>query len=469
MTQAAHPPLAAKPMAWAMLAVMALELAARSFGAAWPVLDWAAWLAMGAVVLIAAPRFGLREIYLVGLCVILTALVLWRAPAPLQVLHAALDQGGFLMAFILFLSLLYEAAASSPAVAELGRTLTRQPPGRRYYALFVGTGALSVLFNLGVTSFLVPLIQRGIVSARPNDPLNPVRERRQVSAMLRGFAWAVIWSPTAMAPLALIELIDGVDRHRWMLAGMVMFCAIMALGAAEDWLRHRHLRGQSRAIAPLPFPTSAALRFLAACGWLLALSLGFAWLSGDTIVFGLLVGCWPMVVGWLYVQARGGGAQLGARLRQITGASLPQSANIAVALGASGFVGRAGASLLPAQALADSLGLAQMPDWMLLTLLPITIACLSLLALSPIIMAVFFGSLFGALPVMPADPTLLALSISCGWALSMTFSPFATVVLMISRVGNIPALRLTWGWNLVFSLMVVPFLALSFGMLTGWR
>jgi hypothetical protein len=101
--------------------------------------------------------------------------------------------------------------------------------------------------------------------------------------------------------------------------------------------------------------------------------------------------------------------------------------------------------------------------------LPVAIALLSLLALSPIMMAVFFGSLLGSLPVLPADPTLTALAVSCGWALSMTFSPFATVVLLINRMSGIPPRFLTWRWNLVFTLLAGTALVPVFAFLTSGR
>ena len=127
------------------------------------------------------------------------------------------------------------------------------------------------------------------------------------------------------------------------------------------------------------------------------------------------------------------------------------------------------ATLIPAEGLARFLGLDAMPDFVFLSLLPVAVAALSLLALSPIMMAVFFGSLIGGLPVLPADPTLIALAISCGWALSMTFSPFATVVLLIDRVGGIAPRRLTWQWNLGFTVLAAFALVPVFALLTGGR
>ncbi|TMV81508.1 hypothetical protein FGG78_24840, partial [Thioclava sp. BHET1] len=171
---------------YVLLFVMAMELIATLSGAHFA--HQLLWVGEIGAVLLARDRLGGREKYLLTLCVVLTALALWRDPAPGAVMAQAFDQAGFLMAFILLLGLLHEAAGSSPSIAACGEYLTRQPPGRRYYVLNVGTAIMGVLFNLGLVSFLVPLVQRGIASATPGDALNQVRERRQISAILRGFA-----------------------------------------------------------------------------------------------------------------------------------------------------------------------------------------------------------------------------------------------------------------------------------------
>jgi hypothetical protein len=453
-----------------LLAVMALDLAARLSGSGLIQLG-----ANGAVFLcaVAAVRdYGLREKYLLSLCAALTLLAAWLHPEPAAVLLSGLDQASFLMAFLLLLNLLHEAASTSPSVARCGDYLTKQPPGRRYYALNAGSAVMAVLFNVGVVSFLVPLIQRGIESATPGDALNPVRERRQLSAMLRGFAWCVIWSPTAIAPLALMELIPGTNRELWIFIGACIFLGLLVLGALEDQITFRVYKPQTHREAPV-FPRAAFFRFGLACAWLFGMSALVMWLSGETVVFGLMVACPVMLVGWLLVQnlgaPQGALAATARRLDVIAFTNLAGAAPVAVTLACSGFVGRVAAALIPAQAWARFLGLDAMPDFVFLALLPAVIALLSLLALSPIMMAVFFGSLIGGLPVLPADPTLIALSISCGWALSMTFSPFATVVLLIDRVSGISSRDLTWGWNLVFTLLAAAALVPVFALLTGGR
>ena len=453
-----------------LVAVMALELLARLSGS--ELTQYAAAGAMFLTVLASLRDLGLREKYLLTLCAVLTLMTVWLRPDPGAVLRSGLDQASFLMAFLLLLNLLHEAASTSPSVARCGDYLTRQPPGRRYYALNMGTAAMAVLFNVGVVSLLVPLIQRGIEMGTPGDALNPVRERRQVSALLRGFAWCVIWSPTAIAPLALMELIPGANRQVWIAWGFCIAVGVLVLGALEDRFAFRRFRPRAGRVAPV-FPRSAFFRFFLACSWLFGMTAVVVMLSGETVVFGLMVACPVMLVGWLAAQNLGsaGGLVRGTlgRLDTIVFANLAGAAPVAITLACSGYVGRVGAALIPAEAWARALGLETMPDFVFLSLLPVTIALLSLLALSPIMMAVFFGSLIGSLPVLPADPTLIALAISCGWALSMTFSPFATVVLVINRIGGIASRDLTWNWNFRFTLLAAAALVPVFALLTGGR
>ncbi|MDZ4134628.1 MAG: hypothetical protein U1D06_03400, partial [Paracoccaceae bacterium] len=239
---------------------------------------------------VAQHRLGLREFYLLGLTVVLSGLVVFSHPDRAQpVLAGAMDQAAYLMFFIVTLGLLHEAAATSPAVATCGLYLTRQPPARRYSALNVGTAFLAVMFNIGTVSFLVPLIQRGIALG-VDDGMNPVRERRQISALLRGFAWSVIWSPTAVAPLVVAGLIPGTDRGKWLMVGLSVFAVILALGAAEDALRYRGL-ASTRPRLRAPAPWAAVGRFALACGWLFGMSVMFAELTGSSFISGLLLSC----------------------------------------------------------------------------------------------------------------------------------------------------------------------------------
>lgn len=457
-------------LAGLLLGIAILELTARFTGS--DLLQHVAWVLVLTVVVLAGRQLSLREVYLLCASAGLAVLVVLTQPNPATILAGAMDQAVFLMAFILLLGLLQATARSSPSVGVLGEYLTRQPPGRRYLALSGGTSLLAVLFNLGVVSFLVPLIQQGIHRAGAEDGLNPVRERRQISALLRGFAWSVTWSPTAFAPLIVAELMPGVERTAWIGYGFALFTLLMLLGALEDRLRFRAYRPSGKRPV-MAFPRTAALRFIATTGWFLLLVVFFVEGFDESIVFGVLAACPLMMAGWLAAQIGLRSPRLmpalKTRLWGLVTTELPGSMNVAITLACSGFIGRAAAGLTPAAQVAAFLGLEAMPDWALLSAIPIFIAMISLLALSPTMMAVFMGSFFAALPEMPADATLLAFSISCGWALSMTFSPFATVVLVIARASGLPAARLTWGWNMPFTLMAAVMLVPLFALLTGGR
>lgn len=456
-------------MAFAMITVMACVLIARH--ADHPLWHWLAWLAMFVVGATSIRRLGLREAYLMAISVLLTALLINRHPEPARAVAQALDQATFMMAFILLLALLYETAVSSPSIRECGKYVTGQPPGRRFNTLYLGTGLMAVLFNLGVISLLVPLIQGGVRAANPNDPLNPVRERRQLVAVQRGFAWGVIWSPTALAPLTILELIPGIDRSRWILIGLGIAALAMLIGWMEDQLRFRKIsRNRTKPRPPpSPLPRSAVMRFGAAFSWLLVLSAGIGWLFDDSIVFGLMVSCPLMMLGWLAAQ-QGAEANAAITVRKantILTQRLPLSAPVAVTLACSGYIGRAAASLVPADALLAASGLTTIPDYLLLFLLPLGITFLSFLALSPIVTAVFLGSVLGGLSTLPADPTLIAVAISCGWAIAMTASPFVTLVLLMVRTSGHDGLTLSLKWNLAFLLVSVPLLLPVFYLLTG--
>ncbi|MEO1457165.1 MAG: hypothetical protein AAFV49_06300, partial [Pseudomonadota bacterium] len=354
----------------AMATVMASEvlwLATR-----WPLFEFTVDAGLIAVVALSAPRFGLREVYLLTLCAALAGAVLATHDAPWAVLAGALDQAAFLMAFILLIGLVQQAASSSGAIRDCGLFLTRQPSGRRYLALFLGTHLMAQIFNLGAISLLTPLVKSGS-AANAEDALQPIRERRQLNALLRGFAWCVIWSPTAVAPLVVMTLLPAADRALWIGAGVAIAMVVMLVGWAEDrwaWRSVRRRLAQGAPSAAPPFPARAFGDFGLVCLALLGLTLGAMALAEGTVVFGLMAASPLVLLGWLLgqngVAAGRASAALratGVRLSEIYRGYLPRSAPLGVTLACSGFVGRAAAALIPAADWAEAAGLADLPGW----------------------------------------------------------------------------------------------------------
>ncbi|MEM8647552.1 MAG: hypothetical protein AAGF86_14560, partial [Pseudomonadota bacterium] len=164
-----------------------------------------------ALPLLALPQLRLREYYLLGVSFVLAVFV-WRAEGDTwQTLLTGVDRGAYLASFMMLMALLREGAITSPSVKALGTYLTHQPPKRRFLALFSGSHFFSVLINLGAVSLLTPFIQRGVRGDAPLDaPLDEVqqiRERRQLSAVHRGFCWFLVWAPTAVTQAILPGLL----------------------------------------------------------------------------------------------------------------------------------------------------------------------------------------------------------------------------------------------------------------------
>lgn len=455
-------------IAFVLLAVAALELLGR-----FTELSWAASAAHGTMLLlvpVAARRLGLREAYLLALCIAVTASLTMRHRDPGAVIALALEQGAFLLTFVLLVSFVQEAARTSPSVAACGRALTRQPPSRRFLALFLGGNLMTVVFNLGSVSLIAPLVHRA-AEAAPDDPRAAIRERRQLSAILRGVAWSVAWSPTAVAPLALAELMPEADRVLWIGLGFAISAVMMMVGWAEDAWRWRGLD-----VTPADGQRQSPLSGRAVAGFA-AVSAGFAALtgvvmavSGEGVPASLMLAGPMLLAVWLVVQNRAAPRPFvvtGRQIRYIVVERLPLSAPAAVTLACSGYLGRAGAELVPAVQLAAGFGAVDMPAWLFLAAIPLVMVALAQLALSPIMMAVFFGSLFGSMPELPAGPTLIALAITTGWSLGMTCSPFASAVILLNHMTGHPGTRLSWGWNLGFTVLAFLTLAGIFRLLAG--
>jgi hypothetical protein len=455
-----------------MVLLMAMTLLARATD--FRGFELASYFAAGMLYFLCWRLIAFREIYLLGVCALLSGLAFFVFDMPLAVYEAAFAQASFLMAFLLLLALLHETAMTSPTISECGHYLTKQPPKQRYLAIFSGTNLMAVLFNLGIVSLLTPLIKKGVRDEATEPAIAALRERRQLTALLRGFSWGVVWSPTAMAPLAVMELIDGISRELWTAYGLICTAAILCVGWLEDIWRFRKIQRSPAAKRNQPaFPKAAILRFLLVLFSLFTITIAVSVWADDTIVFGLLVACPVIMLGWLTAQNWGKGrARFSAAAQQaihICHRELPHNGRIIFALSASGYIGRLSAEMVPIDFVATLIARYAMPDYLFLTMMAFIMVPVSYLGVSPIMMAVFFGSILGALPVLPVDPTLAALAISSGWALSMTTSPFATVVLMVSNLSGARPLRLSIGWNTSFSALALVTLSMVFFILTGGR
>ncbi|MCB1970832.1 MAG: hypothetical protein KDG54_10545 [Geminicoccaceae bacterium] len=450
----------------AIAALLAFELAHIFIGHA--TLRYLAWTSGLAFVVFAMPRTGLRERALVGICAAMAVWLVLRHQG--EVLARAVDQAVFLASFIQILGLLREAAITSQAIRACGLHLTRQPPQRRYLAIHAGSHLFGMILNFGAISLLAPLIQEGVKASDGDERVRAIRERRQLSAMIRGFSWIVVWAPSSVTQALLISLFPGADHVRAVTLGVVTAAVMMVLGWLEDRFRYRRT-------APRPPVAVSALapRTLHHLAGIVAMLLALVFiirLSSNVGIVPSLMLAAPIALSiWVFVQngalgpARGLLA-VGQRWRHVVLVGLPAGVREGVMLGASGFIGVVAGALTPADEIAALLGRNQIDPALFLMALPILIILAGQIALSPVMMVVFLGSVISAFPTPPADHALVAFALASGWGLTMTAAPNATGSLMLSRITGIPSTVLTWRWNGPFTLLALGWLAIVFVVLT---
>ncbi len=426
------------------------------------------------VVLVVSPRFGIREWVLLGVALALTAGLSasgdgWKAA------RYALDQGAFFAAFILLMTLLREAAVTSPAVLSMGHFLTSKQPGSRFVATYLGGHLSGVLLNFGAISLLSPLVQRGVraepVVTEEDERRAAIREQRQLSALIRGFACVITWAPTTLTQAIILQSLPGLNVARVMVLGLALSGVFLLVGLVEDRLRWGRPRRRAPGSPLVRFPGIAARDLGLVALFLITGTYAAREILDITTAQALMLMAPLVLIGWVFTQNAGEGVGQGVRavrrrLGEISEGPLPRMTRDACLLGLAGFIGAAAARLAPVDAIAARLALESVPPWLFLLSLPAIIILSGNIAVSPIIVVVFLSAVISALPVLPADPDLIAVALGGGWALSMTASPNATGPILLSGITGLPTTVLTWRWNGVYSLAAMAVLGVGLYLLS---
>lgn len=426
-----------------------------------------AWFGMAATAcLLALPVVGwrllrLREKYLLSLATLVALLVATTSAAPGAALETALERGAYLAGFITLLSLLRDAATTSDSVLAVGRMLTSQPPGRRYWAIALGGHAMGVIMNFGALSLLGPLVQRGARAGGDVDPrIAAIREQRQLSALARGFSWFIAWSPTAISQLVAVTVVAGARSATVALFGAITAALVIVAGWIIDRSAGARARQQLTGGQPLqrgpaaPFPWRQSGRLLLVYAMVIAISATFALTLKLPLVTGIMLAALPATLLWIFAQiesGRGDGRGFLERVRDLVTRTVPDGSPEAITLALAGFTGTALAAALPGGGGGADGFLAGLPPTAtcigVVTIIPLA----SIVGLPALLMVTFLGTFLSGALEGRVNPDLLALSLVCGWAVNLTGSPFGGTNLILSRITGIPATTLAFRWNAVFS------------------
>ena len=418
------------------------------------------------------PWFSVREWVMAGLAASLAVGLLVKDET--SGLFFALDRAAFFAAFIYLVTLLKEAAQRSGSVLEFGVFLTQQPQGRRYYSISIGGHIMGVLLNFGAVSLLTPLIQRGArqsAKLHPNGPGADQLERQQISALLRGFSWMILWAPTALTQAVLFTSFPAAQANKVIPLGLGASVVMIVIGRLMDRAAAQTQKHPPVTLAP-SVPQSALRRLGLICAVLITLTFGLSSLAQVSAAIALMPVA-PLVMAiWIFAQQ--GPARFGHALRRSLGLfhdiffrGTTGPARSAFILGAAGFIGQAAAELAPVAAFAAWLDPGAIPAFLFLAALPVLITLGGQFALSPIMVVVFLSAVINELPSLPADPNLIVFALGAGWALSMTASPNASATLLISAISKIAPTTLTWRWNGRYALVCYLIFVASFAALTA--
>lgn len=442
-----------------LLILATFVLAARTLGG--PLFDWGAGGAFITLCLLGLASSTLREWALLAGAIVLTTFLLPLKNGGL-VFFEAINLAAYFAAFILLLTALKIAAERSKAVLEVGRYLIRQPASGRFIATASGGHILGVFLNFGAVSLMAPLIQSA--AKRDDGTTDTQMEQRQLSALLRGFAWIILWAPTTLSQAVLLTLFTDINMTKIVTLGIATSILMMSIGLLFDRHEWRNMSAPKDAL-PM-FPRRSFARLAVVCGVLIGSTALLQVATGFSTALSLMFIA-PVVTVFWFARQRDSDTALLAQMIRFWPALRGDATGLArsaIALGLSGFIGRTLADVLPLDTLI-ALDLTQVPGWLFLAALPVLITLGGQIALSPIILVVFIGQVVQGIANLPAEPTHIVFALSAGWAISMFTSPNATATLLISATTKIPPTTLTWRWNLRYGVFCYVVLVGIFALL----
>ncbi|MFT6105464.1 MAG: hypothetical protein ACJA1E_001897 [Paracoccaceae bacterium] len=391
-----------------------------------------------------------RLFVIIGL--VLSLLAVLRLPDWPQAVGAALKSASFIVAFFTALTTLRSAAITSAPIAECGRFLAEQPPGRRYLALTLGGSLFGLILMYGAISLLGSLAAASAMREQ-NAEIRAHRLRRMLIAIQRGFIATLPWSPLAFATAVSISLVPGASWANAVLPCMVSGVLLGGIGWGLDTMFKPKLSRPSP-VAVMPDGAWAAkLRpLLVLLVVLVGITLSLHFWTGVRTV-GVVMAVVPLLaLLWAIEQAvfdrrSNPVGHVAARAGTYVTTELPGNRSELVLLAMAGFIGALGASLTQPLIVAAGIDLSGVPAWALLLgifwLIPIT----GQFGMNPILSVSLIAPLLPSPEVMNVDPAAVIVAITGGWALSGATSPYTASTLLIASLGKVSASHVGLRWN----------------------
>lgn len=447
----------------ALLAVVIGSILRAATG--WPPADW---LIAGALLTYLAlegfaARPGSRVILLLAALAAAAALA-WHS-TPLPLLMRAATEAGAIIGLFVSLGFLRQAAETSPLVQDCGVMMVRQPPGRRYLVLTLGSHLIALVLNFGVLPLLGTMVTKGNTAeaAGGDARIVAIRKQRMLSAVLRGFAVMTAWSPLSVSFAVTQNAIAGIVWWHLLPLQGVLAAVLLGLGWRLD-------RMAFPPVANLPGiggPTDWAPlgRMAALVAGVVAASVVVAEAFGLRLVVGAMIVVPPAALIWLSFQQRSMVAAAGQFGRRVV-IALPAFRDEVAMLGGAMFLGTVTAAFVPPAAVAQGLAMLGLPPALLVVLLAWAVMALAQIGVSQIVSVTLLGGAMAELGSLGIPPLALASGLMGAWALSACSTPVGAAVLTVARIGEVPVGTVARDWNGRFVLAGAVALALWLAMLS---
>lgn len=394
-----------------------------------------------------------RELPFFSLALATVAAALFYAADPLQVLRDGARIGSGYAGIVLSLSFLHAPANRSRLVYRCGEYLIRQGPGRRYLALTGGAHLFSNVLSIGTIGLLGAMVKRSntLENAGGDPAIVAIRERRMVTAMLRGFGTMSLWSFSSIAPIIVLPMVPSVSWQQMIPYGLGLSVASMTLGWAMDRLTFS-TAARTRVSIP-PTADRAINTIVPLCGIVLALLFGVlffkqvvGWSLQTSVVTVVPIASFI----WLSLQgSRRGPAvalRVGARRFWRNARRLERLRYEVLAMSTSGFVGVGVTAMLPPGVVGHLMEALSLPPWGLLVGANALITLLSLVGVNPIVgVSVVGAALVHAGEALP--PMAMVIALVGPWAVYAATSPLSAAVIMFGRMFDRDAMEIGLRWN----------------------
>lgn len=445
----------------ALLTVILASIGRAVWG--WPWAGSVAALALFLYLLIEgwSTRKSSRRILLAAMLATMAALAFH--PAPMGLLVNAGAQAAALIGLFAALGFLREAAETSPLIQRCGELMVRQPPGRRYAVLALGSHLIGLVLNFGVLALLGTMVVRGNTAeaAGGDTRIVAIRSQRMLSAILRGFASITVWSPLSVSFAVVQTAVHGLAW--WPLLGLQIILTLLMLGLG--WTVDRATFPQ---VVRVDQPTDwrPLLALTALVGAVVAASVIAAELLSVRMIVGAMVVVPPSAVIWLWAQHRRVGPALKHLGKRLT-VSMPGFRDEVAMIGGAMFMGTVVVAFVPPEETARLIAMAHLPPAILVVLLSWSVMLFAQLGLSQIISVTLLGGAMTNLAQLGVPPLAMASGLMGAWALSACSTAVGAAVLTVARLGQVEMTVVARQWNGRFVLAGALMLALWLVALIG--